>query len=93
MDTGAGGDLKQATEYALSMVTSYGMNESFGLAAVDRGTAMRSPEIMNRVNEILAEEMNNTVRLISGNRDKIYILVKALLDKNRLTGEEIKRLI
>ena len=49
--------------------------------------------LQGRVNEILAEEMKNTVRLISENRDKIDVLVKNLLDKNRLTCEEIERLI
>ena len=93
LDTGASGDLRSATELALSMITRYGMDESFGLAAIDRSTAMASPEIMGRVNEILAEEMKNAVRLISENRDKIDVLVKNLLDKNRLTGEEIERLI
>ena len=93
LDTGASGDLRRATELALGMITSYGMDESFGLAAIDRSTAMASPDIMGRVNEILAEEMKNTIRLISENRDKIDVLVKNLLDKNRLTGEEIERLI
>lgn len=93
LDTGASGDLRSATEYVLNMITSYGMDENFGLAAIDRSTAISSTEIMGRVNEILAEEMKNTVQFISENRGKIDILVKKLLDKNHLTDKEIERLI
>lgn len=93
LSTGACGDLEHATDHALNMIIHYGMDEKYGLAAIDRKTALASPEIMGRVNEILAEEMKNTVELIRENKDKIDILVGELLLKNRLTGEEIKKLI
>lgn len=93
LDTGAGNDLEQATNYALNMVTRYGMDEKSGLAFIERSAAVASAEIMERVNEILSEEMENAVGLIDKNKEKTDALVEELLRKNRLTGEEIVRLI
>lgn len=93
LDTGARNDIEQSTNYALNMVTLYGMDGNSGLAHIERSAAISSPEIMGRVNEILAGEMKNAVRLISENRDKTDILSEELLRRNRLTGEDIRRLI
>lgn len=93
LTTGAGSDLRSATENALDMITVYGMDEQIGLAVIDRKKAMESPKIMDRVNEILAEEMKNAIELIRQNKDKADILVNELLRKNRLTKDDMERLL
>ena len=90
--TGASGDLRTATAVARSIVCTYGMDEEFGLAVVDREATSDgelSLAVRAAVNRILDSEMKKAVELISANRDKIDRLVEALILKNRLTGDEI----
>ena len=93
VSTGASGDLEQATRTAMAMICSYGMDESFGLAAMDQRAAQNDPEVKKRVNEILGEEMRNTVEIIKNNKPRIDRLVDALMKKNKLTGEEMEELL
>lgn len=93
VSTGASGDLEQATRTAMAMICSYGMDESFGLAAMDQRAAQNDPEVKKRVNEILGEEMRYTVELIKNNKYRIDRMVDALMKKNKLTGEEMEELL
>lgn len=93
VSTGASGDLEQATKIAASMISTYGMDEEFGLAYMDPGEAMRDPEFRRKVNELLHKEMRSTVEIIKNNKDRIDRMVRELLKKNKLTGEEIEELL
>lgn len=90
ISTGASGDLAAATEIARQIVCTYGMDAEFGLAVV--GGEM-SPEARAAVNRILNEQMQQAIRLISENKEKVDALVAELLVKNHLKGEEIVRAI
>ncbi len=93
--TGASGDLVTATRVATSMLCRYGMDERFGLAVVNPETAgdALAGEVRERVNDILAERLENTVALVAKNRAAIDALVEALLTKNHLNGEQITALL
>ena len=93
--TGASGDLASATRVATSMLCTYGMDDTFGLAVVNPETAhdALSGEVRARVNAILAEELEKTVAIIAKNRAAIDALVHELLTKNHLNGEQITRLL
>ena len=91
VSTGASGDLEQATRLAAAMICSYGMDEEFGLIAMDPKEAMKDPEFRKRVNEILGREMRATISLIKSNKKRIDRLVNALMKYNKLTGEEIEK--
>ena len=96
LSTGASGDLSNATAVARRIICTYGMDEKFGLAAVDMDTARSgelSAEVRGAVNEILNREMQFTVELIGYNRAAIDALVAALLEKNQLTGPEIDAIL
>jgi len=96
ISTGASGDLSSATAMAMQIVCSYGMDDDFGLAVINDQAVvngMMSGEVRNTVNRILKEQMDEAVRLISENRDKIDSLVKELLSKNHLNAAEIKSVI
>ena len=88
VSTGASGDLASATAIARRIICSYGMDEEFGLAALEPGEA-GSPELRRAVNRILAEEMKKAVELISANRGRLDALTDRLLTVNRMTGPEI----
>lgn len=93
ISTGASGDLEQATKVAMAMICTYGMDEKFGLAAMDSRAAMNDPAVKHRVNEILGEEMQNTVEIIKTNKPRIDRMVDALMKKNKLTGAEMEELL
>lgn len=93
ISTGASGDLISATNTARQIVCTYGMDDEFGLAVVngaaaDNGTM--SVEVRAYVNRILNEQMKEAVSLVSENKDKIDSLVKELMSKNHLNGNEIE---
>ena len=90
ISTGASGDLRQATQTAAAMLCSYGMDEEFGLVAMDPGEAMKDPAFRARVGALLNREMQTTVELIRKNRSRMDRLVRALLRKNKLTAQEIE---
>ena len=93
VSTSASGDLEQATNLAAAMLCSYGMDDSFGLATMDLKEAMHDAALRGRVNEILGEQMRETVSLIRNNKHRVDRLVDALLMRNKLTGEEIEALL
>lgn len=93
ISTGASGDLASATNVAQQIVCTYGMDDEFGLAVVNGAVAANgtmSVEVRTSINRILKEQMDEAVRLISENKDKIDSLVEELMSKNHLNGAEIE---
>ena len=93
ISTGASGDLEHATRTAAAMLCAYGMDEDFGLAAMDPGQALKDPAFRARVNQILRTELETAVSLIEANRPRIDRLVDALMAKNKLTGPEMEEIL
>ena len=96
ISTGASGDLAAATNIALQIVCTYGMDDEFGLAVVNGAAAangVMSADVRSSVNRILKEQMEEAIRLISENKDKIDSLVEELMSKNHLNGAEIEQAI
>jgi len=96
VSTGASGDLESATRIAKAMLIHYGMDDKFGLSALSREEAERGPlaaDIARKTNEILKEQMDKTVSLIRSDKNKIDKLVTALLEKNKLTREEMELIL
>ncbi len=93
ISTGASGDLANATNTAMRIVGAYGMDETFGLSVVvsdvASGGAM-SVEVRDAVNRILDEQMAETTRIISENKDMIDALVEQLMRKNHMNEHEIE---
>ncbi len=90
VSTGAGGDLASATSIAHQIVCAYGMDDEFGLAVTNGEISEKARESINR---ILKDQMNEAVRLISENKEKIDSLVNELMDKNHLNREEIQKIL
>ena len=92
ISTGASGDLSSATDMAYQMICSYGMDEEFGLTAINQRMA-ESGEMSVRINpqagKILAEQLEKAVELIKENKASIDALVNELFSKNHLSGKEI----
>lgn len=96
ISTGASGDLVSATNMAQKILCSYGMDDTFGLAVVAGAVAANgtmSMEVREGINRILTEQMDEAIRLISENKDKLDALVQTLLEKNHMNGKQIHEIL
>ena len=91
LTTGPSSDLYHATALARAIVSDYGMNDS--LISLDALDIRDGGIVINAIDKILDTEFNNTKDLIIKNKDKLDILVNALLEKNSLTESEINELL
>ncbi len=93
ISTGASSDLQNATYFAEKMICSYGMDDEFGMAVIDKEHAdSLAPEVRALVNKILAREMENTKEIIGKNKAAMDAMVEVLMSKNHLTRPEIDAL-
>ncbi|MBQ7008249.1 MAG: AAA family ATPase [Ruminococcus sp.] len=93
ISTGPSGDLESATSIARAMLTEYGMDRKFGLAAMSFTKQSDISDLRNKINEILNEEMENSIRMLTENKYLADALVDELMKKNRLTGTQIEELL
>lgn len=107
--TGAQNDLEMATLMARRMVTQFGMSEKLGNITLGRreGLIFLGRDIMEEKNyseetaRLIDQEVKKIVddayakakAVLLGNLDKLKILSGALLEKEVLNGEEVKRLL
>ncbi len=95
INTGASSDLRHATSYAFQILSTYGMEDG-RLAVLSRDEVLKSPladEYLKRINEILDQEMEKTLKLIEDGKETIQRIADALVEKSHLTGEEFLSLI
>ena len=106
---GASQDLKQATRIARLMVTQFGMSDRLGPVAfrigeehVFLGKEIAEPrDFSEGTAQIIDEEVQRLLReadqraydLLEKNRDKLDMLVEALLQREELLREEIEELL
>lgn len=82
INTGARGDLKQATFWAKKMITEYGMSND-QLGVISENMLINSPiseRIMDEVNSTLKEEMKKTINIISQNKETVGKIAYAALN-------------
>lgn len=107
--TGAQNDLELATQLARRMVTQFGMSDKLGNITLGRreGLVFLGRDIVEERNyseetaRLIDEEVKKIVDgayakakdLLQKNSDKLKILSDALMEKEVLDGEEVKRLI
>jgi len=107
--TGAQNDLEIATQTARKMVCQFGMSEKLGHIALGRreGLIFLGRDIMEEKNyseetarlideevkKIIDEAYNKAKNLLEQNRDKLKTLTAVLLEKEVMSGEEVKKLL
>ena len=78
------------------MICEYGMDNQFGLLALAPSTAIEGimeRKVAKRVSKMLKASLKEAVKLIKVGKPKIELLVSALLEKNKLTKEEIEEIL
>ena len=101
--SGASSDFEQATSIAMNMVERWGMSEKLGHVAHKHltgggrngGEAAYSEEtrmaIDTEVKRLTDEAYLNAKRILKKHEDKLHLLAGALIEKETLTGEEVRR--
>lgn len=95
ISSGASGDLQSATRIARAMICSYGMDEEVGMAVLSTEEATKGPlaeKITRRISRMIEDELKLTIEMIAGGKPHIDKLVEQLLDKNKLTKEEMENI-
>ena len=107
--TGAENDLQIATQMARRMVTEFGMSERLrnvtlgrreGLVflgknlAEERNYSDTTAHIIDEeIQKIVEEAYNRAKCILEENQDKLNLLASALLEKEVLDGEEVKKIV
>ena len=106
--TGAVSDIDRATKIARSMITAFGMSDELGPISFGSGDEdvfigrdfLRSKNYSENIASIIDNETKKIIdscyekakEIISSNKDKMNIIVKALIERETLSGEEFKNL-
>lgn len=89
--TGASNDIEKATGIIKKMITEYGMNENFGLLNLEELEI--KPDVIAKEAANLSKELcSESYKLMIDNADTLKKIAEALIEKETLTGEEIRKI-
>lgn len=89
--TGASNDIEKATGIIKKMITEYGMNENFGLLNLEELEI--KPDVITREAVSLSKELSSeSYKLMIDNAGTLKKIAEALVEKETLTGEEIRKI-
>lgn len=97
--TGASNDLEQATRLARAMVTRYGFSDKIGPVSInydDQGASMSTETralVEEEVKRLTTLAYQRVRALLEAKKDELHILAHALLERETLTGTQIREII
>ena len=104
--TGASNDIEQITKIARSMVTRYGMNDTFGMMALETqsnpylggdtsltASAEFAAKVDVEVNKLVKAAYDKAENILTEHIDKLHELAKFLLEEETITGEEFMKIL
>ncbi|MCR5012751.1 MAG: AAA family ATPase [Lachnospiraceae bacterium] len=105
LSTGAGGDLESATWYTKQIICTFGMEDGFLMSISMRRRVAEDSEwdailkgpmaekYITKINEILTNELQETIDCITKNKGMVQELGDQLLKRSRLSMEEMKEIL
>ena len=109
ISTGASNDIERATKIARDMVVKYGMSEELGpilysdsneevflgrdYGHVNNCSQEIAAKIDKEIDRIITTAYKRGEEILKNNIDKLYAVGKALVEKEKLTGEEFKAIM
>ena len=100
ISTGASNDLEVAMKIARDMITVYGMDDKIGPMSLDQTSDMYSqlqllgPDMQDAIGKevrlILEEAYARAQDILRDHRDKLDIVAKLLIEKEKINEEEFK---
>ena len=104
--TGASNDIEQATKLARAMITRYGMSDDFDMVAMETVqnqylggdtslacSAETQAKIDEKVVELVRQQHEKAVQILTENREKLDELAAHLYEKETITGEEFMNIL
>lgn len=91
--TGAASDIEEATKTATAMVTVYGMSERIGMRKVVQTERGFGEVAESEIDRLISEACERARRLLDERGAALEAVAQALLDRETLTGPEIKALV
>merc|ERR1711871_654380 len=100
--SGAQNDLERVTQIAHGMVSTYGMNDRIGLVAYPSqdGTQFNKPYgeqtarmIDEEVGKIVRRAHERTTALLTERKEEVETIAKLLLDKEKISAEDVQKAI
>lgn len=108
ISTGASNDIERASKIARQMVTKFGMSDKIGPISFgnesnevflgkdfvqSRSVSERvAAEIDDEIMKIIEDKYQECLKLISDNQDKLEVVAAALMEREKLSGEEFETL-
>jgi len=96
LSTGVSGDLKNAAFWAGRMVREFGMSDHLGHVSIDERRLYDGPlgrEVAAAVDAIVRAQLEKAVEELTAHKEHLDRLVQELMEKNRLTREELERIL
>lgn len=90
--TGAGEDIRSATDMAVRMICIYGMEEDM-LCRMEPVKAVENAAVYKRVQDILSREYGRAIHILREKADRVEIVANALLKRESLTENELLDII
>ena len=103
--TGAESDIAMATRIARRSITTAGLSDKIGMVAVNQANTFGQRIALENASEKTAEMVDKEIKdwldtaykdakqLVSKNKNVVEKIAKALLDKETLSGEEIREIV
>lgn len=103
--TGAESDIAMATHIARRSITTAGLSDKIGMVAINQANTFGQRVALENASEKTAEMVDNEIKnwldvaykdaknLVSKNKSTVEKIAKALLDKETLSGEEIREIV
>ena len=88
--TGASNDIEKATDLIRKMVTEYGMTDTFGLLNLDMLEEKNAEQVMKEMVKISDGLRMRSVVLLQKHKEQLQAIAEALIEKETLTGKEIR---
>lgn len=106
ISTGASNDIEQATKIARAMISRYGMNDEFGMVAMetvgnqylggDTSLACSNEtqtKIDDKVVALVGKQYDKALALLRANLPKLHEIAKYLYENETITGEEFMQIL
>lgn len=95
VSTGASNDITQATDVMMKYIEQFGFDDDFGMldvSVLSNKHLIDGSVIINKMSVMSKKFYADCKKMLSDNYDKVELLAKQLLEKETLSGNEIKSL-
>jgi len=90
--TGAASDIEVLTRYATHMVIRWGMGREGFVDLSNVPDILQQESVRQEIRDIASETMGEAMKLLKENREKLDAIASELLEKDVISGDDVRRL-